>query len=367
MLIVDRLAQICFVWDVQHAVLFSQSLCMSAFELRAALPCDQSPWEAASPQAWKASWTVQREAPPNLLAVLRAYLTPHREFPRRGLNAISRTVILHGLMSISWDMERRDQTSLGLLSNGIVSGSWRERMAQSYDLWKSDFDRYTSDLKVQVLRPASNSSSEEDAHWREGIATYTMTGNAIFHAASMVLLSDIIDLQIYGGARHILGRPVSKTDYARSQKIVKRWAIEEVQRASKAIWHSACLLKDASQSTECSFVSVDVFHHPWTIFLASLTLWAFHQARPMTSPDQDDEMIWNASQHMTQLLDTIIEHGCHDPQFATAHLGKNCTAGLNAVIVGHLSKIRWAIVHDGMMVLKGLVPWRLVCDDDSRK
>jgi hypothetical protein len=25
-----------------------------------------------------------------------------------------------------------------------------------------------------------------------------------------------------------------------------------------------------------------------------------------------------------------------------------------------LSKVRWAVVHDGMMVLRGLVQWRLV-------
>lgn len=39
--------------DVEHAVLFSQSLCMSAFELRTALPCSQAVWEATSAEAWR--------------------------------------------------------------------------------------------------------------------------------------------------------------------------------------------------------------------------------------------------------------------------------------------------------------------------
>lgn len=39
--------------DVEHAVLFSQSLCMSAFELRTSLPCSQAVWEADSAEAWR--------------------------------------------------------------------------------------------------------------------------------------------------------------------------------------------------------------------------------------------------------------------------------------------------------------------------
>ncbi|CZT22005.1 related to C2H2 zinc finger protein [Ramularia collo-cygni] len=365
-----RLAQICFIWDVQHAVLFSQSLCMSAFELRTALPCDQSVWEATSPLAWKVAWKTQKQTSLNLLAVLKSYLSPHREVTQRDLNAISRIVILHGLMSISWDMERRDQTSLGSLGNGIVSGSWRERMIQSYDLWKADFDRCMVDMKLQLPPTSKDPVPSEELSWRQGLATYEITSNAIYHAASLVLLSEILDLQIYGGARHILGRPVSRADYARSQKIVKRWATETPKRAIKATWHSACLLRDFSESKEEPFISVDVFHHPWTIFLASLTLWAFYQARPADSTDNDDEMIWDAKKHMKELLDGIVGLDCHGQELLVVpmiHRGSNCTAGLTATVVGHLSKIRWAVVHDGMMVLKGLVPWRLICEDDGRK
>lgn len=39
--------------DVEHAVLFSQSLCMSAFELRTALPCSQVVWQATSAEDWR--------------------------------------------------------------------------------------------------------------------------------------------------------------------------------------------------------------------------------------------------------------------------------------------------------------------------
>ncbi|KAL1959977.1 hypothetical protein VTO42DRAFT_645 [Malbranchea cinnamomea] len=47
-----RLAMLCFMWDTQHAVLISQSLCMSAFEIRSSLPCDPATWEAATAEDW---------------------------------------------------------------------------------------------------------------------------------------------------------------------------------------------------------------------------------------------------------------------------------------------------------------------------
>ncbi len=50
-----RLALYCFMWDTQHAVLFCQSLCMSAFELRLHFPCSQAVWEAPDAASWGAA------------------------------------------------------------------------------------------------------------------------------------------------------------------------------------------------------------------------------------------------------------------------------------------------------------------------
>lgn len=205
-----RLAQLCFVWDVQHAVLFSQSLCMSAFELRSTLPCDQGIWEARSAKEWQDASKLGGQRPPLLLTALKRYLTSHSGLPEE-LNLFGHIVLLHGLMSISWDMTRRDQTSLGLIGDKIGSGSWRDRMVKAYDNWKADFDDYTSKVRQSYSQRHSLNSNRGN-RILEAFETFSAAYTALYHAAQLTLASDILDLQIYAGARHILGRPVSKVD-----------------------------------------------------------------------------------------------------------------------------------------------------------
>lgn len=66
---------------------------------------------------------------------------------------------------------------------------------------------------------------------------------------------------------------------------------------------------------------------------------------------------------MKTLLATIVSS---DPENLLENgsiaggMGKRGTNGLAAAVSRCLSKVRWAVVHDGMMVLRGLVQWRLV-------
>lgn len=107
-----RLALLCFMWDTQHAVLFSQSLCMNAAELKLTLPWNEALWEAETAEEWCAINSVQQPQP-QYLAILKTYINPRAESNTRPLNALSRVLMLHGLMSVAWDLNRRDQTSLG--------------------------------------------------------------------------------------------------------------------------------------------------------------------------------------------------------------------------------------------------------------
>lgn len=218
-----------------------------------------------------------------------------------------------------------------------------------------------------------NFSSIHDQEARREFAVYVTANSALYHAAHVILFSDFLDVQIYAGARHILGRPVGRVDYSRSQRVVKRWANEQCSIASKAAWHAAKIIEDAATNLQ-DFDAGGLFIHPWCLYLATITIWSFHHARPSTkrvaSPEsdgeeEDDEMIWDAQEDMEALISDITSGTPEQLVISAASNRKTRTAGLTAVIAKRLSKVRWAIVHDGMLVLKGLVPWRLISESDA--
>ncbi|RVX70087.1 hypothetical protein B0A52_06259 [Exophiala mesophila] len=371
-----RLAFLCFLWDTQHAVLFSQSLCMSSFELRTSLPCNQATWEAQSAEEW---WKhARKEQEVSYLAVLKAYVNPDSGTPIPPLSALSRLLILHGLMSIQWDMKRRDQTSLGVGSTNPSNAEqpkWQDRLAQSYNAWKADFDTYCMNVSFTLDSPAKKAE----------FTRFSTSTIAIYHAAHITLNVEILDLQIYAGARHIIGRPVTRADYGRSRRIVKDWAKPGGSTpATKAAWHAAHLLRDGIMNLDNWDVN-NAFHYPWCLYLSTLTCWAFHFANastkvkgPSSSSRSDrasstaespgdaasshDGIVWHAKAEMNALVSSMTSVV---PEDLWRVIGRYSTSGLTAVMAKHLSNVRWAVVHEGMKVLRGLVPERSINEYDS--
>lgn len=334
-----RLALLCFMWDVQHAVLFSQSLCMSAFELRSSLPCDSTAFEASTAEEWVRASKRERSHHP-FLTVLKGYITPNVVPRPQHLNALSRILLLHGLMSVSWDLNRRDQTSLGA-DGPDVMGRWKGRMGKSYDLWKTDFDADCMNMKLNLMY---------DLRKFTGLKTAT---HAIYHAAHIILNVEVLDLQIYAGAPHILGRPVGTADFERSKRVITEWLHEGNKEPAKAAFHASQILRDAIMNLN-DWDDNDVFHYPWCLYLATLTCWAFHlpgkQNRSVSS--RATNPVFDPKADMTSLV--IGMTNCNSPEELSQLTGKYDTAGLTSVMAKQLRNVRWAVVHDGMKVLNRL-------------
>ncbi len=404
-----RLALICFMCDTQHAVLFCQSLCMSAFELRVALPCSQSIWEAPDAASWASRWraaaavTMGGETPPArddddnsvpFLAALKSYLTPQVPRPTR-LTGLSRVLLLHGLMSVAWDMQRREQTALGVVDNSsrvagaATGGGWRRIVSTAYDAWKTDFDAYCA---RRAMGGDGNRGEEDLEAQRREMGAFAAAYNTVYHAAQALLHMDFLDVQIYAGARHILGRPVQQKDYLRSSQVVRRWAADlwscqdndrnnpnnsdggagqdDDPAAGTAAWHAARLLLDATNNNLMeSSEAMGLFHVPWCLFLATLTCWAVHHARPRgggysetsaagigLETDQDD-IVWDPEADMRSLVASMARTRRRDDFLA---LGRRSTVGLVWIMADELTKVRWGIIRSGVFVLRGLVPQRLI-------
>lgn len=369
----SRLALLCFLWDTQHAVLFCQSLCMMAFELRLRLPCSQSVWEAQTASEWRQQ-SAQSPPEPQFLTSLKSYLTPSTARPP-ALNALSRVIMLHGLMSIFWDMQRRDQTSLGVIPGEAINemDTWRGRLSRAYEIWKMDFDTFCSALgaryaDMQNTQPTDelmDTSSLQQA--QQELSVFIASYNAVYHSAQVLLNADFLDLQIYAGARHILGKPVQRGDYLRSERVVREWANadpspKQTLCAPKAAWHAAAMLWESSQKLD-GFDSAGLFHVPWCLYLATLTCWAFHHAVAGgagggMADTASSEIVWDAKAEMEALLAGMAES--RTPREVAMRQGRERTGGLVWVMANALERVRWGIVHAGVMVLRGLVPWRMI-------
>ena len=86
---------------------------MNAAELKLTLPWNECLWEAETAVEWQRIH-LQENAQPLYLSVLKTYFNYGSGLRPWKLNALSRVLILHGLMSVAWDLNRRDQTSLGM-------------------------------------------------------------------------------------------------------------------------------------------------------------------------------------------------------------------------------------------------------------
>lgn len=370
------------MWDTQHAVLFCQSLCMSSFELRLSLPCSQAIWEASDAASWAAAWrsSDSQDDKTSYLVAVKSYLTPQGPRPTR-ISAFSRVLILHGLMSVAWDMERRQQTALGVVSEGAVG--WRHVISTAYDAWKSDFDAYCSaalarnkqlfQRRSAQERSGSSQLQEErdgDVQSRQFLA-FAAAYSCLYHAAQAQLNMQFLDVQIYAGARHIVGRPVQQKDYIRSSRIVKRWASTSDSNApgpsgmagnaaARAAWHASRLLLDATSNLTDS-ETMGLFHVPWCLYLATLTCWAVHHARPSRELDDDvdgdDEIVWDPEGDMRKVITEMARaQTCNGLVLPD----KRRTTGLVRVMAEVLTKVRWGIIRAGVVVLRGLVPQRLI-------
>jgi len=350
---------------------------MSAFELRVSLPCNPATWEADSAEEWFKNYKKEHQL--SFLSILKNYMTLAATFPPAQLNALSRLLILHGLMSISWDMKRRNQTSLGspvfstiwclfMLTGSGPSGQealeWQTRIEQSYDAWKADFDTYCMSMTMSL---------KDNPKMKKEFSQFAIATTAIYHAAHIILNVEILDLQIYAGARHIIGRPVTRQDYDRSRKILKKWAQPGSSHAAvKASWHAAHILRDGIMNLDNWDVN-EVFHYPWCLYIATLTLWGIHfagsdkndhssQETAFNEGIEHDDIVWDAQAEMNALVSSMTSV---TPENLWRMVGKYQTKGLTAVMAKYLTSVRWAVVHEGMKVLRGLVSERSINQYES--
>lgn len=271
-----------FMLDIIHAAMFGHTADMAAHEIRLPLPCDDNLWTANSPDVVRqldANFRMYGVKQVSFLDGLKSAL--HGKEVKT--HSFGRMIIISGLLSVGWHLSHRE-THLKWLDLRTPStethDNWRKLLLRAFDNWKGSFDVAMSD-------------SISEGPGQRGIANGPInSASLLFHLAHISLHADIVDCQVYAGAKRLLGRKVSSRDYANAVKRMSAWA--SLASTRHAILHAFKLLygvlvdphprrRNSPHQVEGGAVQYSIRnepdpHRPWIMYYAVLAIWAFVQA-----------------------------------------------------------------------------------------
>lgn len=224
-----RIALFEFMLDAQHATIFRHIPSLSAFQIQLHLPCSDEEWNKTTPEAWFRHRKRTGYKPPGpFIPALKACLSPAKT-PQE-LDAFPRFVLLHGLMSIAYDLQWKQnvllgaETSPGGTKNDSGIGNWKDRLSAAYSSLQARMD-------IAYIKADEESSTRLIHRATPSLVT----------AAQIALFADIIDIQIYAGLPSVLGRFIDRATFNASRRSVKEWARTSDGRTS--VWYAVNFLR----------------------------------------------------------------------------------------------------------------------------
>ncbi|KAJ0334259.1 hypothetical protein COL5a_000307 [Colletotrichum fioriniae] len=275
-----------FMMDTVHAAMFGHNADMAPHEIRLPLPCDDGLWTAATPNVFRqldGNYRMYGIKQVSFLDGLKSAL--HGQEVKT--HTFGRMIIMSGLLSVGWHLSRRESHLKWLdlrTPSTETHDSWKKILFRAFDEWKESFDSAVgaNDLSEGLGQPPSSNGPIHSAA-------------VLYHLAHISLHVDIVDCQVYAGAKRLVGRKVSTRDHANAVARMRTWSNAPSTR--HAVLHAFRLLyrvlvdhKNPKRRTS-SFGAlpepVSVYyscrsepdpHRPWIMYYAALTIWSFVQA-----------------------------------------------------------------------------------------
>ncbi|KAF2967667.1 hypothetical protein GQX73_g5900 [Xylaria multiplex] len=279
-----------FMMDVVHAAMFGHASDMAPHEIRLPLPCDEALWSATSHENMRqleATFRMYGVKPVFFLDGLKRAL--HGQEVRT--HSFGRMIIMCGLLSVGWHLRHRETHLkwLDLAPNASETrDKWCKMLLKAFDDWKTSFD--------EAIGSSSSSNPDPSGPGQQAASNGLIQSAAVlYHLAHISLYVDIIDCQVYAGAKRLVGRKVSSRDLANVNSRMTVWAGQLLTR--RAILHAFKLLHriliDPRQKKIASVQELGGYtqealqystradpdpHRPWIMYYATLSIWSFAQA-----------------------------------------------------------------------------------------
>ncbi|KAI9839281.1 MAG: hypothetical protein M1819_003276 [Sarea resinae] len=371
-----RAAFVAFVIDSTHATMFGHSAVMVAHEMRLPLPCDEALWSATSSAEVgrvEASLHANGVKPTTFLDGLKKTLNGQTV----RTNSFGRTILMAGLLSVSWHMNQRDLqvSSLGVSQALGGRDRWRGSLTRAFDFWKQDFDQAltSNDGFQEPYRQRYAGSDLDDDNIYE-------SRTVLHHLAHMAMHVDIVDCQIFAGAGRLLGRTITPQDYSSAQRRMKEsWA--PTARARDATFYALSFLRQVLLSEtrlgmqgslqptdELEYSARDDFllNRPWVLYFATLVVWSYgyaldgplSQSVPSHQQQHQQHSYAHRSHFSTReakIADTRAfltrVGGVRSPDDLASVGGRNECVGLLMILRDSFQKTRWELLHEAAILL----------------
>ncbi|AEO55469.1 hypothetical protein MYCTH_2074154 [Thermothelomyces thermophilus ATCC 42464] len=362
-----RAAFAAFVIDSIHATMFGHSTVMVAHEMRLPLPCDDKMWKATSgPEVARID--------ANLMSVGHKAIS-FLEGLKRTLsgqevqtNAFGRTILMAGLLSVSWHMNQRDLqvNSLGGGVSQALGGrdKWRGTLTRAFDSWKSDFDK-------TLLRRGDVSADpyNYDPSDRNEANVVFESRMVLHHLAHMAMHVDIVDCQIFARAKRLLGRAIGPQDLNSAQRRMKDiWAPSA--KARDATYYAlkflqSVLLPDtvSTPGSNGSYGRHDelysarddvLLNRPWVLYFAALVVWCYGYALEGASPNQP---IPATQQDKVRMMrEYLLKYGSvSSPEELKSMKGISHNTPVLMVLKDTFGDSRWELLHEGATLMNNCI------------
>lgn len=354
-----RAAFAAFLMDSIHATMFGHSAVMVAHEMRLPLPCDEDLWSATSSlEVGRVEANLHSNGikPMSFLDGLKKTLNGQTV----RTNAFGRTILMAGLLSVSWHMNQRDLqvSSLGVTQALGGRDKWRGSLTRAFDFWKQDFDNSLAkpnDLTAHHSRAYTNGLDDENVFESRTV---------LHHLAHMAMHVDIVDCQIYAGAPRLLGRSITPQDYNGAQRRMKEvWA--PTARARDATFYALRFLSNvmlpgnrglnshpAPASPDLSYSARDdyLLNRPWVLYFATLIVWSYGFALdgPIKQPYQLNKYEDKVAD-MKGYLKRV--GGVRAPDDLSNMPDRNACLGLLIIMRDMFKATRWELLHEASNLL----------------
>ncbi|KAF2276820.1 uncharacterized protein EI97DRAFT_397751 [Westerdykella ornata] len=342
-----------FVMDSIHATMFGHSAVMVAHEMRLPLPCDEHMWAATSgAEVARMEQTLQSHGfkPTTFLDGLKKTLNGHSV----KTNPFGRTIIMAGLLSVSWHMNQRDLqvSSLGVSQALGGRDKWRGSLTRAFDFWDTDFESSMQHRPTGRGGNGYSSSTPDDNKTNEA-------RTVLHHLAHMAMHVDIVDCQIYAGASRLLGRSITPQDYNGAQRRMKeQWA--PTARARDATFYALRFLisvlvpsennGDIPLEIHYSAREDDLLNRPWVLYFATLIVWSYGYALdgpvkvPYQLPTYEDKV-----KDMVLFLRRV--GSVATPEDLQKTENRNACLGMLIIMRDIFKKTRWELLHEASSLL----------------